>query len=38
VPPGTYVCARTDEGRISQFRANGFVGTTMKLGYTTWSN
>ena len=38
VPPGTYVCARTDEGRISQFRVNGFVGTTMKLGYTTWAN
>ena len=38
VPPGTYVCARTDEGRISQFRVNGFVGTTMKLGYTTWAD
>lgn len=38
VPPGTYVCATTDEGRISQFRVNGFVGTTMKLGYTTWAD
>ena len=38
VPPGTYVCAKTNQGRISQFRVNGFVGTTMKLGYTTWAN
>lgn len=38
IPPGTYVCAKTNQGRISQFRVNGFVGTTMKLGYTTWSN
>lgn len=38
IPPGTYVCARTNQGRISQFRVNGFVGTTMKLGYTTWAN
>ena len=38
IPPGTYVCARTNQGRISQFRVNGFAGTTMKLGYTTWAN
>jgi hypothetical protein len=38
IPPGTYVCAKTNQGRISQFRVNGFVGTTMKLGYTTWAN
>ena len=38
IPPGTYVCAKTDQGRISQFRINGFAGTTMKLGYTTWAN
>lgn len=37
-PVGTYICAKTNEGRISQFRVNGFVGTTMKIGYTTWSN
>ena len=37
-PIGTYVCAKTDEGRISQFRVNSFTGTTMNLGYTTWSN
>lgn len=36
--PGTYVCAKTNQGRISQFRVNGFVGTTMKLGYATWAN
>ncbi len=38
MPPGTYVCVKTNQGRISQFRVNGFVGTTMKLGYTTWAN
>jgi len=38
IPPGTYVCVTTSEGRISQFRFNGFTGTTMKLGYTTWAN
>jgi len=38
MPPGTYVCVKTNQGRISQFRVNGFVGTTIKLGYTTWSN
>lgn len=37
-PPGTYVCAKTNQGRISQFRVNGFTGTTMNLGYTTWAN
>jgi hypothetical protein len=38
IPVGTYVCVRTNENRISQFRVNGFAGTTMKLGYTTWAN
>lgn len=38
MPIGTYVCARTAQGRISQFRLNGYSGTTMKLGYTTWAN
>lgn len=38
IPPGTYVCVRTNAGRISQFRVNGFDGTTMKIGYTTWAN
>ena len=38
IPVGTYVCVRTNQGRTSQFRLNGYVGTTMKLGYTTWVN
>lgn len=38
IPPGTYVCVKTNQNRISQFRVNGFIGTTMKLGYTTWAN
>jgi hypothetical protein len=37
-PPGTYICAKTNQGRISQFRVNGFTGTTMHLGYTTWED
>ncbi len=38
IPVGTYVCAKTAQGRISQFRLNGYIGTTMRLGYTTWAN
>lgn len=38
VPVGSYVCVKTNKGRISQFRLNGYQGTTMKLGYTTWKN
>jgi SH3 domain-containing protein/peptidase inhibitor family I36 len=38
MPVGTYVCVKTSQGRISQFRLNGYAGTTMKLGYTTWGN
>ncbi len=38
IPVGTYICARTNRGRISQFRINGFNGTALKLGYTTWAN
>lgn len=38
MPIGTYVCAKTNQGRISQFRLNGYTGTTMRLGYTTWGN
>ena len=38
MPVGTYVCVKTDQGRISQFRLNGFTGTTMNIGYTTWAN
>lgn len=38
LPIGSYVCAKTNQGRISQFRLNGYTGTTMNLGYTTWAN
>ncbi len=38
MPVGTYVCVKTNQGRISQFRLNGYNGTTMNLGYTTWAN
>lgn len=38
MPVGSYVCVKTDQGRISQFRMNGYTGTTMNLGYTTWAN
>jgi len=38
MPVGSYVCVKTNRGRISQFRLNGYTGTTMKLGYTTWRN
>lgn len=37
-PIGSYICVKTNEGRISEFRVNGFAGTTMKIGYTTWAN
>jgi hypothetical protein len=39
VPVGSYVCVRTNQGRISQFRVNGISGgpvKTLQLGYTTW--
>lgn len=35
---GTYVCVRTDQGRIAQFRVNGYTGTTLRIGFTTWDN
>lgn len=38
---GLYVCVRTSEGRISQFRVNRAAGAspaTMEIGYTTWAN
>jgi len=38
LPVGSYVCVKTNAGRISQFRLNGYSGTTMRLGYTTWRN
>ncbi len=39
LPVGTYVCVRTNEGRISEFRVNGLSGgspKTLSIGYTTW--
>jgi hypothetical protein len=39
VPVGSYVCMKTNAGRISQFRVNAVYGGAvkkMKLGYTTW--
>lgn len=39
VPVGSYVCVRTNEGRISQFRVNAISSgspKTLSLGYTTW--
>jgi len=39
VPVGSYVCVRTNEGRISQFRVNAISSgspRTLSLGYTTW--
>lgn len=39
VPEGSYVCMKTSEGRVSQFRVNDYTDaspTTMRVGYTTW--
>ncbi len=39
VPVGSYVCVRTNEGRISQFRVNDLSSGSPKIlsiGYTTW--
>lgn len=38
VPVGSYMCYRTNQGKYGEFRLNGYTGTTMKLGYTTWAN
>ncbi len=40
VPVGSYICVRTDQGRISQFRLNAIKPgrvKTLSIGYTTWS-
>ena len=40
-PVGTYVCVRTNQGRISQFRVNQPVGPSpgkLVIGYTTWKH
>lgn len=38
VPVGTFVCARTSEGHISQFRVDAIAGSprTITLTFTTW--
>ncbi|MDP4033510.1 MAG: SH3 domain-containing protein [Pseudorhodobacter sp.] len=36
IPVGSYICVKTSEGRTSQFRLNGYIGTTMRISYTTW--
>ena len=39
LPVGSYVCARTNEGRISQFRINAISPgspKTLSIGFTTW--
>lgn len=39
VPVGSYVCMKTNAGRVSQFRVNGInpgYPKTLQLGYTTW--
>jgi hypothetical protein len=39
LPSGTYVCVRTNEGRVSGFRVNAAIGAspgTLKIGFTTW--
>lgn len=39
IPVGSYVCARTNEGRISQFRVNAISPgspKTLSIGFTTW--
>lgn len=39
IPVGSYVCVKTDKGRISQFRVNRISGgspKTVTIGYTTW--
>lgn len=39
MPTGSYVCARTNEGRVTQFRVNAISPgspKTLSIGYTTW--
>jgi len=39
IPVGTYVCVKTNQGRISEFRMNHISGGSPKnltIGYTTW--
>ncbi|GEM_PF-2415953 len=39
LPVGSYVCVKTSQGRISQFRVNKLTAGSpkkLKIGYTTW--
>lgn len=39
VPAGTYVCAKTDQGRYSQFKVTRAIGSSpgiLHIGFTTW--
>lgn len=39
IPVGSYVCVKTNEGRISQFRLNGISTGSLRyleIGFTTW--
>jgi len=41
IPVESYICVKTNEGRVSQFRMNGISnssrGKVLSLGYTTWN-
>ncbi|MEM9139168.1 MAG: hypothetical protein AAGB15_05000 [Pseudomonadota bacterium] len=40
IPVGSYICVKTNEGRISQFRVNALSRgnpKTLRIGYTTWN-
>ncbi|MFM7614518.1 MAG: hypothetical protein ACKO4R_09895, partial [Synechococcales cyanobacterium] len=40
VPVGSYICMRTNQGRISQFRVNTISAGSPKqlqIGFTTWN-
>lgn len=39
IPVGSYICVRTSEGRVSQFRMNDYAAgspASLSIGYTTW--
>lgn len=38
MPVGSYICVKTEQGHISQFRVNALHPHSIDLGYTTFSN
>ncbi|MBI1494780.1 hypothetical protein [Halocynthiibacter styelae] len=39
IPVGSYICVKTSEGRVSQFRMNDYAAgspASLRIGYTTW--